>query len=145
MDDDRRAAIASLAFGTHTEKINPSSRSLMGLVHSWRAADAEPAVPSAAAPLKSERLYRCWRCTILPVRSEYRRRSHKLSKFGRVSSVTAISNRRSALIITRVSSLSRPPVSVDSPLASAVQTRARLVMLLEPGGRIRPVMGFQRE
>ena len=39
-------------------------------------------------------------------------------------------------IITRVSSLSRAPVSSDSPRASAAQTKARLVMLLEPGGRI---------
>ena len=38
--------------------------------------------------------------------------------------------------MTRVSSLSRAPVSRDSPWASAAQTRARLVMLLDPGGRI---------
>src|SRR5690348_15846677 len=44
-------------------------------------------------------------------------------------------------IITRVSSLSRAPKSVEVPSASAAQTRARLVMLFEPGGRIRPRIG----
>ena len=47
----------------------------------------------------------------------------------------------SAAIITRVSSLSSAPVNVLSPWASAAQTRARLVMLLEPGGRMRPRTG----
>ena len=37
--------------------------------------------------------------------------------------------------MTRVSSLSKAPVSSDSPRASAAQTNARFVMLLEPGGR----------
>src|SRR5690606_5242489 len=35
-----------------------------------------------------------------------------------------------------VSSLTKAPVRVDSPRARAAQTSARLVMLLEPGGRI---------
>ena len=41
-------------------------------------------------------------------------------------------------IITRVSSLSSAPVKIDLPPASAAQIKARLVMLLEPGGRIEP-------
>jgi hypothetical protein len=43
--------------------------------------------------------------------------------------------------MTRVSSLASAPVSVLVPSASAAQTRARLVMLFEPGGRMRPVTG----
>jgi hypothetical protein len=53
----------------------------------------------------------------------------------------AIPNRRSAAIITCVSSLSNAPLSVDVPSASAAQTRARLVMLFEPGGRTVPCTG----
>ena len=44
-------------------------------------------------------------------------------------------------IITRVSSLSSAPVSVETPSASAAQTRARLVMLFDPGGRTRARIG----
>ena len=39
-------------------------------------------------------------------------------------------------IITRVSSLSNAPLSSDWPSARAAHTKARLVMLLEPGGRM---------
>ena len=39
-------------------------------------------------------------------------------------------------IMTRVSSLSRTPSSVEVPSASAAVIKARLVKLLEPGGRI---------
>ena len=46
-------------------------------------------------------------------------------------------------IITRVSSLSRAPLSSERPPAKAAQTRARLVMLFEPGGRIEPWIGPQ--
>jgi hypothetical protein len=41
---------------------------------------------------------------------------------------------RSAWIITRVSSLSKAPVSVEDPEAKAAQINARLVMLFDPGG-----------
>ena len=51
---------------------------------------------------------------------------------------TPIPSRPSDSIITCVSSLSSAPVSVELPRASAAQTSARLVMLLEPGGRIEP-------
>ena len=44
-------------------------------------------------------------------------------------------------IITRVSSLSSAPVSVEVPSASAAQTSARFVMLFDPGGRTRPRIG----
>src|SRR4051812_28846264 len=40
-----------------------------------------------------------------------------------------------------VSSLSSAPISVLVPSASAAQTRARFVMLFDPGGRMRPRMG----
>jgi hypothetical protein len=39
--------------------------------------------------------------------------------------------------MTRVSSLSSAWRSVDSPSANAAQIKARFVMLLEPGGRMR--------
>ena len=54
----------------------------------------------------------------------------------RGSCSTLTPSRRSASIITRVSSLSSTPVNSDSPTARAAQTSARLVMLFEPGGRI---------
>ena len=43
--------------------------------------------------------------------------------------------------MTRVSWLSSTPVSRLVPSASAAQTRARLVMLFDPGGRAEPVTG----
>ena len=43
--------------------------------------------------------------------------------------------------MTRVSSLSSTPVSVLGPRAKAAQTKARFVMLLEPGGRMLPLTG----
>ena len=47
--------------------------------------------------------------------------------------------------MTRVSSLSSAPVSVLVPSANAAQTRARLVTLLEPGGRVLPRMGRETD
>lgn len=43
--------------------------------------------------------------------------------------------------MTAVSSLSKMPRSVELPWAKAAQTRARFVMLLEPGGRAAPERG----
>ena len=55
--------------------------------------------------------------------------------------ITSIPRDFNPAIITRVSSLSSAPRSVDLPLASAAQTSARLVMLFDPGGRTVARMG----
>ena len=57
------------------------------------------------------------------------------------SVATPIPSADNPAAITRVSWLSRTPVSRLSPRARAAQTSARLVMLLEPGGRIEPTIG----
>src|SRR5262245_10896182 len=52
-----------------------------------------------------------------------------------------IPNRPRHSVITRVSSLSSAPSSLLVPLANAAQTKARFVMLFDPGGRMRPQTG----
>jgi hypothetical protein len=58
-----------------------------------------------------------------------------------VSFVSRSPSRRRLSIMTRVSSLSSTPVRRDEPSASAATIRARLVTLLEPGGRTVARMG----
>ncbi len=108
------------------------------LVHSRRA--AQPKRAAAQGHQRREKPHR--RAAVGDVKVCLRRRN--TARRSRRPGPCAARNRRgprppiaaSASIITRVSSLSRMPASVDVPSASAAHTSALFVRLLDPGGRM---------
>ena len=140
VDHDRRAAVAGFALRVRAElpqRIEQIAN--RPLAHPRDAVEPERAVPERHQ--RREKPHRRAAVGTEQVGFDRRNpagRARRPPAFGRRRcDATAIPSSPSAAIITRVSSLSSAPRSVDAPSASAAHTSARLVMLFDPGGRTR--------
>ncbi len=144
MHDHRRAAVAVLAGGMRAQLIERLEQIAdRPLAHPLDAVEPKRAVaecrergqkPDRRAAVGTEQLgFQRGNLAARPVDDQRACRTSCDS--------TSMPSRPSPSIITRVSSLSSAPVSVETPSANAAQTRARFVMLFDPGGRTRPRIG----